>query len=127
MDDYQNQDLDNLNPLQTKEDQELVNKKFKLFGWSLPEDPKLRLLVGLGAVVLLLLLLAMITSFARRTPRAPGRVTPTPTPDITPLPTENPDTTKLPQDLRDKFQEVDNNVNTGINFNPPQIDTEVGL
>lgn len=127
MDDYQNQDLDNLNPLRTKEDQEMISKKFKPLGLSLPEDPKLRLLVGLGAVVLLLLIIAMITSFSRRTPRAPSRVAPTPTANITPLPTENPDTTKLPQDLRDKFQEVDNNVNTGINFNPPQIDTEVGL
>ncbi|MBI2465365.1 hypothetical protein HYV64_04450 [Candidatus Shapirobacteria bacterium] len=127
MDDYQNQDLDNLNPLQTKEDQEMVSKKFKLFGWSIPEDPKLRLLLGLGTVVLLLLIIAMITSFARRTPRAPGRVAPTPTSNVTPLPTEVADTRRLPQDLKDKFHEVDNNVNTGINFNPPQIDTEVGL
>jgi hypothetical protein len=127
MDVYQNQDLDNLNPLQTKEDAELVKKKFKLFGFSLPEDPKMRLLYILGGVVGLLLLIAMITSFSRRTPRAPTRVSPTPTPNVTPLPTENPDTNKIPQDLRDKFIEVDNNVNTGINFNPPQIDTEVGL
>lgn len=127
MDAYQNQDLDNLNPLQTKEDQELVNKQFKLFGLAMPEDPKMKLLVGLGAFVVLLLIIAMITSFSRRTPRAPARVSPTPTINITPLPTEVSDTRRLPQELKDKFQEVDNNVNTGINFNPPQIDTEVGL
>ncbi len=127
MDTYQNQDLDNLNPLQTTEDKEIVQKKFKLFGWSLPQDPKLKLLVILGGVVVFLLIISLITTLSRRTPKPPARVSPTPTPNITPLPTENPDTTKLPQETRNKFQEIDNNINTGINFNPPQIDIEVGL
>ena len=127
LDTYQNQDLDNLNPLQTKDDKTAVNKNLRLFGQSLPKDPKIRLLLILTGVVLLLLIISLFTTLSRRTPRPPSRVSPTPSPDITPLPTEVANTISIPTDLKEKFREIDNNINTNINFNPPQIDTDVGL
>jgi hypothetical protein len=127
LDVYQNQELDNLNPLQTKEDREIVKKTFKFLGLSISEDPKIRLLIILGIIVVLLLIASIITSMSRRTPTAPARVSPTPSPNVTPLPSEISNLTRLPEDLKTKFKAIDDNINTNIDFSPPQIDTEVGL
>lgn len=126
-DTYQNQDLDNLNPLQTPEDKAEYDKHLRLFGISISNDPKIRLLIGLGVIVVLLLIASIFTSASRRTPKAPTRITPTPTVEITPLPTEITNITKLPEELTTKFSQIDSNINSSVNFNPPQIDIEVGF
>ena len=127
LDTYQNQDIDNLNPLQTKEDAAIAKKNLRLFGLTLPEDPKVKLLLILSSIVVLLLIISLFTTLSRRTPKPPSRTVPTPTPNVTPLPTEVADTTNIPADIKDKFKEIDININTTVDFNPPQIDTEVGL
>lgn len=125
-DNYQTPDISQQNPLQTEQDKQVLNKKTQLFGLNLPQDPKMKLLLILGAVIVVLLVLSLFTT-KRRTPRAPSRVNPTPTSNVTPIPTEISDITKLPDGLKEKFQNADNQVNSQVNFAPPQIDTEVGL
>jgi hypothetical protein len=114
---YQNQDLDNINPLQTDQ-----SKKF-----SLPKDPKIRILIILGIIVVLLLIASIFTSSSKKTVRPPARIIPTITPNITPLPTEITDISSLPLEIKKNLEDVDIKINTSIEFNPPQIDTEIGL
>jgi len=121
---YQNQDLENVNPLHVSEeitDQKQPTKKF-----SLPSDPKLKLLLILCIVVVVLFFISIVITIVRGIKPAPIEPKTTPTPRVTPLPTEIADINKIPNDLKQKFNQVDTDTQIKINFPPPQIDTEIG-
>lgn len=124
---YQNQDLENQNPLKPADDAQKNPNSAKILGIVLPADPKIRLLIILGSIILLLLVISLIVSSSRKIPRPPARTAPTPTLAITPFPTEDPEVGKIPDDLKAKFSDVDHDINTQIDFNPPQIDPDIGL
>ena len=121
---YQNQDLNNVNPFQPRVTTPEVEKKAKKF--AIPNDPKIKLLIILSGIVAILLVLSLIVTVVRNSkPKISSQAIPTSTP--IPQPTDIPDNTSVPQDLFTKFDEVNKNTQVNINFDPPQIDTTVGL
>ena len=121
---YQNQDLSNINPLTPRqthsENISDISKKFEKI-----KDPKIRLLIILSAIVIVLLLLSVVVNMFREIKKTPLKVTPIVT--QAPKPTEIPDNNSFPIELKTKFNEVDKNTQTKINFDPPQIDNTIGL
>jgi hypothetical protein len=114
---YQNQDLENTNPIQITQEINATKQ---------PKDPKIKLLIILSGIIVLLLIITTIISINNSgTPRV-VRVA-EPTIIITPRPTDLPVTNIIPENLQKKFDQLDNNIRTGIDFPPPQIDTEIGL
>ncbi|MFZ2153175.1 MAG: hypothetical protein WAV41_03915 [Microgenomates group bacterium] len=119
---YQNQDISGTNPLENTPVETTSKKPLKI-----PSDPKIRIIIILGAIVFVLLLISLVTTFFRKISPTPIRNTPTPIITTIPLPTENTEVNNIPPELQDKFTQIDNHINTNINFIPPQIDTEIGL
>ena len=119
---FQNQDIVSRNPLQSNETEVASTSTKKLI---LPSDPKIKLLYILGAIVAVLLVVSLIVSIFRKSPSGP-KVTPTPIPTVVPLPTDIVND-KTPENIKTKFDQIDKNTRTDINFNPPQTDPDIGL
>ena len=123
---YQNPDLDNQNPLIPTEpinpNNQSPEKKL-----SLPKDPKVKIAFILGIITVILL----ITSFILTSIKKSVIITtpnPKPSPINTPAPT-GPDGTgysEIPDSYKEKFKNVDQLIQTNIDFNPPQITDDVG-
>jgi|GEM_PF-3366145 len=119
---FQNQDIASRNPLQTAVTETATPSAKKLI---LPSDPKIKLLFVLGAIVAVLLVVSIFVSIFRKSPSGP-KVSPTPIPTIVPLPTDIVND-KTPKNIKIKFDQIDKNTRTDINFNPPQTDPDIGL
>lgn len=118
---YQNRDLDNLNPFTPRANTTDLEVK------NTPKsDPKVRLLVILGIIVVILSVLSLAVNILRRRQSTVGSDT-VPTITSAPLPTDIPDSVSLPADLKTNFDNLNKSTQTSINFDPPQIDTTIGL
>ena len=122
---YQNQDLITNNPF-TPRGQVTPGGTPTPNKFTLPKDPKIRLLIILAAVVVFLLLLSTIVTAVRQSTR---NTTPVKIARVTqaPQPTDIPNTSSFPQDLKDQFDAADKNTQKQVIFDPPQIDNSIGL
>lgn len=98
------------------------NKSFQM-----PSDPKLKLLIILGVTIAVLSLLSLIVTVVRK-----SQLQPTVRPTATPAPTHPPEATptpdvSIPIEITDKFNKIDRNTQVIIDFQPPQIDPDIGL
>lgn len=118
---YQNQDATSPNPFHTDSSAPVAAKKF-----ILPTDPKIRILLILSIVCIILLIFSAIVSLFRS--KAPSlNNNPTPTAIVTPKPTDIiPEINTIPPELKSKFDQIDANNQTNIDFAPPQIDPDIG-
>ncbi len=123
---YQNKDLTNVNPLPPEPigETETENSKKTSVSSPLPKKTKLLIILGIFTVVLIVLsfLVAQIKSSKTSVQSV---VTPIPIPILTPAPTDIPET-NIPQDLREKFNQIDTLNQTKVDFPPPQIDAKIG-
>jgi len=126
---YQNQDLGEMNPLMVDAEEETASQesKPKSSKFTLPDDPKTKLLIILIGVVIFLFVISIPITIFRNIQLISKRPVTKPTPALTPRPTEVTDISKIPEELRVKFEKVDKEIQTNINFPPPQIDTEIGF
>ncbi len=123
--DYQNPDINSNNPLSPVLEQSLNSQN--LLAKYLPKDPKLRIIVILGIITLGLLIVSLIVTKIRQL-NPPLVSQPTPTPINTPVPL-GPDQTgysSIPDKYKVNFDIIDKEIQTEINFNPPQITDDIG-
>jgi len=118
---YQNIDISQNNPLNTGE----ISNITPAPKTSKKLNPKVIILIVLGAIIILLFVISLIVTSLRQK-------TPTPkTPQITPIPTDLPLPTSssslVPEIYQEKFKIIENNFQNDLNLEPPPIDTEVGL
>ena len=125
---YQNREIDQPNPLAAEESSSTapVQDSKKDTQKSPPADPKIKILLFLGILIIVLFLISFIiaqvrTSSQKNTPLT----TPTPVTVLTPAPTDIPQTS-IPDELKSQFDQIDTNNQTEIDFSPPQFDTTVG-
>lgn len=129
---YQNQDLETPNPLRVSIGEDLTssppitNKSTSPLKSAL-QTSKIKLLIILSVIVAILFVLSILITIFRSIRPTPRSATTTPTPIITPLPTDITDNERIPADFKTKFNQVDNDSRININFNPPQIDPNIGL
>lgn len=120
---YQSLDLSNQNPLKVDDLSVSDSKKTK---FAIPNDPKIKLLIILGGITFVLLVLSLIVT-AFRSSRPTTNSKPIPNVITTPKPTEViEDINNIPPDLKTKFDQIDQQNQTNINFPPPQIDPTIG-
>lgn len=92
-----------------------------------PKDPKIKLLMILGIIIVILLIISALVSFTRKKqPPTFPRPKTTPTESII-RPTDIPEASVIPQELKNQFDRADSDNQININFPPPQIDPEIGL
>ena len=116
---YQNIDTPNTNPLTPEVSPVKKTKR------SFPKDPKIRLLLVLGIIVLVLLVLSLVVSLFRPKTPSPGSnitVTPTSKPVISPTQTN----IGIPTQFVEKFNQIDKQINTTEDFLPPSFDQTIG-
>jgi flagellar basal body-associated protein FliL len=129
---YQNPDLEVRNPFadsvvpepqspNTPTAAKPNNKNF-----SIPKDPKIKILIILVVIIAVLSVLSFIITIFRKSQLKPVIVEPTPIIETTPVPTETPALT-MPAEINAKFEKIDQNTRTNIQFDPPQIDPDIGL
>ena len=126
---YQNQDLGTRNPFTPVEAEptETHSEPTKPTKFKIPSDPKIKLLLVLGIIIIILSILSLVVTAIRKSQLKGPVVRATPTPAaITIQPTETPIIT-IPLDLNAKFEKIDKNTQTDIQFTPPQIDPDIGL
>jgi hypothetical protein len=120
---YQNIDSLNENPLNipnvssNKTEPETAVKK------NLLKDPKIILLFILGSIIVILLLISLIVTTDKKIPATTdqNQVIPTPSLVVSPV-VEN----KIPPQFIEKFNSIDNRLNTKEDFLPPDIDIDFG-
>jgi hypothetical protein len=115
---YQNREIGNSNPLTGTASP--VKNKFQL-----PSDPKIKILLISGMVIIFLLITSAIVSLSRKSSSQTGSATPTPTAISASAPTEIPDSA-IPTELKSKFDQINKYNQTNIHFSPPQIDSKIG-
>lgn len=126
---YQNPEIEVRNPFATTQVPEIntqpskpPSKKF-----SLPNDPKIKLLIILGVIILFLSLISVVITAIRKSQLKPSPVKPTPTMTYTtPVPTDPP-TLSMPPEINTQFENIDTSTKKNIQFDPPQIDPDIGL
>jgi predicted PurR-regulated permease PerM len=116
---YQNIDLPQSNPLdlKTTEDSEetLVKKTI---------NPKILLLIILGAIIFVLLLLSLIVTQVRKTNSNLPSITPTPIPSTsTPINNDS----LIPSPFQEPFKNLEQSFSQDPDLPIPQIDTQIGL
>jgi hypothetical protein len=116
---YQNREIGDLNPLIPSETADITPPVKQ------PMNFKLKLLVTLGIFIVSLSVVGLVISLIKKSRSTPAA--PAPLPDITQtqLPTGTPDST-IPTEFKDKFSQIDQYNKTDVNFNPPQIDPNIG-
>lgn len=111
---YQNIDTPLKNPLEIPKKEPF---KFDL------KDPKIKILFILGIIIVILVILSILTIVLRKPPQKIVQPTPTPTTSIKPTVVES----IVPAEFVDKFNQIENDLKRDESFQPPQIDTEIGL
>jgi hypothetical protein len=112
---YQNIDTPINNPLEIPKEP----VKFKLN----IKDPKIKLLLILGIILIILGILSIIVTITRKKPISTINV-PTPTPAITVIPTIK--ESNIPTQFIDKFDQIEKKLQIDEDFSPPQVDTTIG-
>lgn len=115
---YQNIDTPNENPL------EVVNNDLSQAPAPAKVNPKFIPLMALGAVILILSVIAIAVNSKRKTNN--NNLSPTPTINI-PIYSEAPNDSLIPTIFQSDFREIDTSLNYSLNLPPPEIDTSVGL
>ncbi len=115
---YQNIDISQNNPLGFQEEVPSAPKsKIKL-------SPKIIILIALGIFIFILFIISLIVTSRRKNENLV-------LPSITPLPTEKivPTVSKslLPEAYREKFENIENNLNQDLEIETPAIDLQIGL
>lgn len=124
---YQNPEITQNNPLHTQSEitspaQDPAKKQSK---FTIPSDPKIRILLVMVIIIIVLLLISLVVSVTRGS-NVP-KLRPTPTPKMgAAIPTITPPAF-IPDDIRNQFSEIDNQLKTEVKFNPPQIDETIGM
>lgn len=124
---YQNQDLNSNNPLLTEASSTLAktptSNKFQL-----PQDPKIKILIILGIIVLMLSILSGVIFVVKKnsTTTQTPIIQPTPTAVVIVEPTITTINPNIPENIRNKFEQIDKNNQVNPSFDPPQIDTTIG-
>ena len=114
---YQNIDLPKNNPLDIPTD--LIETKTKK-----PLNPKVLLIIILGAFIFVLLLVSLIVTQVRKNNSNLFPVLPTPSPTTAP-PTIN--DSLIPSPYQDAFKQLEQSLSSDPDLPVPQIDTEIGL
>lgn len=111
----QNIDQDQSNPLGS-------NPHPSLKTFSLPKNPKVKILIGLGAFILILLIVSLIIPQKK----LPGKIVSKPTivPKTTSIPIDN---SQIPTQFQEKFQNIQQQLNQKEDFPFPVIDPDIGL
>jgi len=92
--------------------------------------PKVKILIALAILIVILLFLSLIVAVVKKNNnKPPTNSTPTPilSEDLSPTPTTDPQVNKLPENYKKEFEQIDYYIQSGVNFNPPQIDIDIGL
>jgi hypothetical protein len=119
---YQNREIGEINPLLRSQEIDLpVDTKTS----KPPLSPKIIILIILGAIIVLLLIISLIISLVNHSPKTASPSKPTPSSSFTESPTDIPNSA-IPTEFREKFDQIDQNNQTDLNFNPPQIDPNIG-
>lgn len=129
---YQNPDLEVRNPFansvtpepQSPDTPTVIKPNTRNF--SIPKDPKVKILIILVIIIAVLSVLSFVITIFRKSQLKPVVVKPTPVIQTTPVPTETPALT-MPVEINTKFEKIDQNTKTSIQFDPPQIDPDIGL
>lgn len=122
---YQNIDAPSSNPLEQELSQPQEKKKINIFeALKNIKDPKIKILLILGIVLIILLALSLIVTVFRKKPTIEQIAVPTPIPQISPVPTR---TSNIPIEFIDKFNQIEEKLKLNEDFQPPQIDSETGL
>lgn len=119
---YQNREIGAPNPLVPTAD---PDSSIETKSPKLPLNPKIKWLIILGVFIALLLLVSLIISLLKNIPQITSIPTPTPPAFSDLSPTDIPNSA-IPTKFRDKFDQIDQNNQTDLNFNPPQIDPNIG-
>ncbi len=88
-------------------------------------DPKIKLLMGLTALLIFLLVLSVVFTFARKT--LPQKTPPTPTPILPSAQISPYESSQIPENLRQKFIDLETQIKKQEEFTPPLIDENIGL
>lgn len=122
---YQNIDVPSSNPLEQELSQPQEKKKTNIFeALKNIKDPKIKILLILGIILIILLVLSLIVTVFRKKPAINQLAVPTPIPQISPVPTK---TSSIPTEFIDKFNQIEERLKLNESFTPPQIDSETGL
>lgn len=124
---YQNIDIPSTNPLEPESSQilEKTKKTGILTALKNIKDPKIKMLLILGIILIILLVVSLIVTLFRKTPSiVKEKINPTPIPQITLTPTK---TSSIPPEFVSKFNQIEEKLKLDENFEPPQIDSETGL
>ena len=89
-----------------------------------PIDSRLKLVIALVVFIFILLILSLVATVIRKTPPSIPINQPTPTLPIA-SPTGSPNSA-MPTEFQEKFNQIDQDNQTNINFPPPQIDPQIG-
>jgi hypothetical protein len=111
----QNIDQDQSNPLGANTIPSL--KKF-----SFPNNPKVRILIGLGAFIFILLIVSLLIPQKKLPEKITSKPTSTPTISSTPV-----DNSQIPTQFQEKFQNIQNELDQKEDFPFPVIDPDIGL
>jgi hypothetical protein len=114
---YQNRETGDLNPLMPTEVSDIKPSQK-------PINPKVKLLAIISISIIILLIISLIISLVKKSPPA-TTVTLTPTGTQTAAPTGTPNSA-IPTEFQEKFNQIDQNNQTDVNFNPPAIDPNIG-
>lgn len=114
---FQNNDQHLDNPLN-----EPIVQKNK---FTLPKDKRILALIGLGVVILILLVIALIVTSSRKTPK--NNLPPTSTPTETPTQIITPTPIAVPTEFQTIINQINQSLNPTPEVFPPQIDDTIGL
>jgi predicted PurR-regulated permease PerM len=115
----QNQDIETMNPLLV-ETSPIPQKSL------IPSDPKIRLLIILVTIVLILGIISIFVTIFKKPIVTNTKPLPTPTNTVIVRPTITSTIINMPENISQKFAQIDKNNQTNTNFDPPQIDTTIG-
>ena len=119
---YQNREMSNPNPLAPTEKTKPTDNSETP---KIPSNPKVKWLIYLVIFIAFLLFISLIASLVKKTPLTSPNSKPTTSPDIILTPTSPPNIA-IPTSYQDKFNQIDQDNQTDIKFDPPQIDPNIG-
>lgn len=96
---------------------------------AITKNPKILILVILGAIILLLAVVALIASSIRSMSARRPSTKPEPTPTVANSgysPTPDTGNDLVPTQYIDKFNQINKKINTSEDFLPPRIDQNIG-
>lgn len=114
---YQNIDLPQSNPLDTKEEITEISVKKTL-------NPKILIIIIFGSIILILLFISLITTQTRKKYSNGLKSTPT---SIAPLATPTTNDSLIPIQYQQSFKQLEQSFSQDPDLSVPQIDTQIGL